>query len=92
MVVVLVTRRGVSASRGGAYLFLDVVERVGRVDGEANEDNVRVGVRERAETVVIFLTSGIPEGKLYVLAIHLDIGDIVLEDGGDVDLEKKTRH
>jgi hypothetical protein len=27
-----------------AYLLLNVVERVGRVDGEADEDNVRVGV------------------------------------------------
>jgi hypothetical protein len=70
-----------------AYLFLDVVERIGRVDGEADEDNVRVGVGEGAETVVIFLASGIPEGKLYVLAVHLDIGDVVLENSGDVDLQ-----
>jgi hypothetical protein len=45
---------------------------------------VRVG--ERSETVVIFLTSGIPEGELDVLAVHLDIGNVVLENGGDVDL------
>jgi hypothetical protein len=51
---------------------------------------VRVGVRKRAETVVIFLASGIPEGELDVLAVHLDIGDVVLEDGGDVDLERQT--
>lgn len=48
---------------------------------------MRVGVGEGAETVVIFLTCGIPEGELYVLAVHLDVGDIVLENGGDVDLE-----
>ena len=71
-----------------SYLLLDVVKRIGRVDGEADEDNVRVGVGERAETVVIFLASGIPKGKLYVLAVHLDIGDIVLKDGGDVDLQE----
>lgn len=46
-----------------------------------------VGVGERAETVVIFLTGGIPEGELDVLAINLDIGDVVLEDSGDVDLD-----
>jgi hypothetical protein len=71
------------------YLLLYVVERVGRVDGKADQDNVGVGVGERAETVVIFLTSGIPEGELDVLAINLDIGDVVLEDSGDVDLRGK---
>jgi hypothetical protein len=47
---------------------------------------MRVGVRERSKTVVILLTSSIPKGQLDVLAINLDIGDVVLEDGGDVDL------
>ena len=72
--------------RHGSYLLLDVVKRIGRVDGEADEDNVRVGVGERAETVVIFLASGIPKGELDVLAVNLYIGDVVLEDGRDVDL------
>ena len=67
-------------------LLLYIVERVGRVDGKANQDNVGVGVGERAETVVILLTSGIPEGELDVLAIDLDVGHIVLKNGGNVDL------
>lgn len=70
----------------GPYLLLHVVERIGRVDGEANKDDVRVGVGERAKAVVIFLASSIPEGELDVLAVDLDVGDVVLEDGGDVDL------
>lgn len=70
------------------HLLLDVVERVWRVDGETDQDDVGVGVRQRTETVVIFLTSRIPKGEFNVLAINLDIGDIVLEDGGDVDLYK----
>lgn len=70
-----------------SYLLLDVVKRIGRVDGEADEDNVRVGVGERAETVVIFLASGIPKGELDVLAVNLYIGNVVLEDGGHVDLQ-----
>jgi hypothetical protein len=69
-----------------SYLLLDVVKRIGRVDGEADQDNVRVGVWERAETVVILLTGGIPEGELHVFTIDLDVGDIILENGGDVDL------
>ena len=68
------------------HLLLYVVERVGRVDGKADQDNVGVGVGERAETVVILLAGGIPEGELDVLAIDLDIGDVVLENSGDVDL------
>ena len=74
------------SSGRAAYLLLDVVKRVGRVDGETDQDDMRVRVGERAQSVVIFLTSGIPEGELDVLAIDFDIGDVVLEDGGDVDL------
>ena len=74
------------SSGRAAYLLLDVVKRVGRVDGETDQNDMRVGVGERAQSVVIFLTSGIPEGELDVLAIDFDIGDVVLEDGGDVDL------
>jgi hypothetical protein len=50
---------GKGASRA-TDLLLDVVKRIRRIDGEADQDNVRVGVRERAETVVIFLASRIP--------------------------------
>jgi hypothetical protein len=41
-------------------LLLDVVERVGGVNGEADQNDVGVGVGKRSETVVIFLTSRIP--------------------------------
>ena len=36
-------------------LGANIVERFGRVDGEANEDDVRFRVGKRSETVVIFL-------------------------------------
>ena len=71
-------------------LFLDVVERVGRVDGKADEDDVRVRVGERTETVVVFLTGGIPERELDMTAVDLDVGNVVLEDGRDVDLGEGT--
>lgn len=70
----------------GDPLLLDVVEGVGRVDSEADQDDVRVGVGQGTQTVVILLTGGIPKGELNVLAIDLDIGDVVFEDGRDVDL------
>ncbi len=72
--------------RAESYLLLDVVERVGRVDRKADQDDVRVGVGQRAQPVIILLASRIPKGQLDVLAIDLDIGDIVLKDGGDIDL------
>jgi hypothetical protein len=74
----------------GPYLLLHVVERVGGINSEANQNNVRVGVWKGTEAVVIFLAGGIPESELDVLAVNLDIGDIVLEDGGDVDLLRRT--
>ena len=71
------------------YLLLHVVERIRRVDSEANQDDVRIRVRERAKTVVILLTSRIPESELDMLAVDLDIGDVVLEDGGNIDLSRE---
>jgi hypothetical protein len=76
-------------SRGITYLLLNVIQGVGGVDREADEDHVRIGVRQRAETVVVLLTSRIPQRQLDVLAINLDIGDIVLEDSGDIDLRTR---
>jgi hypothetical protein len=76
---------------GLSYLLLDVLKRIGGVDGETDKDNVRVGVRERTETVVILLTSSIPQGELDVLSVNLYIGDIVLEDGRNVDLDACVR-
>lgn len=43
-----------------AHLLADVVERVGGVDGEADQDDVRIGVRQGPQAVVVFLTSSIP--------------------------------
>jgi hypothetical protein len=68
------------------YLLTDVVQRIRRVDGEADQDDVRVRVGQRAQTVVVLLTGGIPQRQLDMLAIDLDIGDVVLEDGRNIDL------
>ena len=45
-----------------------------------------VGVGQRTETVVVFLAGSIPQRELDVLSIHLDIGNVVLEHGRDIDL------
>jgi len=71
-------------------LLLHVVQGIGRVNGEANQDNMGVGIREGAETVIILLTGRIPQGELDVLSVNVDIGDVVLENGRDVDLRESS--
>ena len=51
---------------------------------------MRVGVTERAETVIVFLSSRIPQGEFNVLSIDLDIGHIVLEHSGNINLAGGT--
>jgi hypothetical protein len=72
-------------------LLLDVVKGIWRVHGETDQDDVGVGVGKRTETVVVLLASRIPEGELDVLSIDFDIGNVVLEDGWDVDLKGNTK-
>lgn len=71
------------------YLLLNVLQRVRRVDGKADQDDVRIGVRQGAQAVVIFLSSSIPKRELNMLSVDLDIGDVVLKDGRDVHLVRK---
>lgn len=44
---------------------------------------------QRNLPVVVFLTSRIPKGKFDVLSIYFDVRYVVLEDGGNVNLEMK---
>lgn len=64
----------------GDPLLLHIVERVGRVDGEADQDDVRVGVRQGAETVIVLLTGGIPERELNPLTVDDDVGNAARTD------------
>jgi len=61
-----------------------VIEGVRRDDAEAYKENISLGVRERAETIIIFLTGSIPKTKVDRLAIYHDIGTVVIEDSGNV--------
>jgi hypothetical protein len=47
---------------------------------------VGVGIRQWTKAIIIFLARSIPEGQLDVLAVDLDIGNVVLKNGGNVDL------
>lgn len=68
------------------HLLLDVIKGIRRIDREANQNDMGVRVGERTEPVVVFLTRRIPKSEFNVLAINLDIRDVVLENSGDVDL------
>lgn len=57
------------------HLLLNVVQRIRRVDRETDQDDVRIRVRQRSESIVIFLSGGIPKSELDLLSVHLDIGN-----------------
>ena len=69
-----------------SYLVHDILERVGAVNGEAHKDDVRLRVRKWPQTVVLFLSGSVPEGKLDHLPCRRVgcVGDVVLEDGGHI--------
>ena len=51
-----------------------------------------VGVGEGTKTIVVLLAGGIPKCELDVLSVDLYIGDVVLEDSGDVNLKRRLTH
>ena len=60
-------------------LGLDVIKRGWADDGEADEKNVGLRVRERSETIVIFLSGSIPKSKADGLAIDHYTRRVVVE-------------
>jgi hypothetical protein len=68
------------------YLLLDVIQRIRGVNRKADEDDMRVGVRQGTESVVVLLSGRIPESELDVLTVDFDVRDIVLEHGRHVHL------
>ena len=53
--------RTITEERLAAHLLLDVIERIWRVDREANEDNMGVLITEGSETIELLLTNGVPQ-------------------------------
>ena len=74
-----------------AHLLLHVFEGVWRVDSKADEDNVRTRISQGAETIITILANTIPQIQLDVLAIHFDIGSIVIRHRRDIDLSFSVR-
>ncbi len=71
-------------------LVHDVLERVRAVDGETNEDQISLRVRERSQAVVFLLASRVPEGEFDDLTVRrvYGVGDVVLKDCRDVFLSR----
>ena len=71
------------------YFIHHVFERVGAVNGEANEQKIRFWVRERAEPVILLLSCRVPESQLNQLSCRpvFRLCNVVFEDGRDVFLE-----
>lgn len=77
-----------------SYLVHNIVEGVWAIDGKTDEKKVGLWVAQRTETVVLLLTSGIPECQLNLLSSALVdwVCNVVLEDGWNVFLtEVSTR-
>jgi hypothetical protein len=62
-----------------AHLCLYVIERGRADDGEADEEDIGLGVGEGSQAIVILLTGGIPKSQTYGLAINHDICRVVVE-------------
>ena len=81
-----VDARDFGGAGSGAYLVHHVLERVGAIYGEANENEVGFRVGEGSEAVVFFLACCVPESELDAFAAGLVLGlcDVVFEDCGYV--------
>lgn len=68
----------------GMPLVLDVFVRRWAGDGEADDEDVGLGVGERAQTVVFLLSCRVPQVEADGPAVHAHLGAVVVEHGGDV--------
>lgn len=79
---------------GLAYLVHNVLQRRRAINRKTNKQQVGLGVGERAQTIVLFLTSSIPESQLDRLSRSPMncLCDIVFENGGNVFLAASQLH
>ena len=75
-----------------AYLIHDVFQRIGAVDGEADEQQVRLRVRERPQPVILLLAGCVPQCKLDPFSgpLVFDLGDVIFKDGWHVFLQAES--
>jgi len=70
--------------------ILDVDERRMVDDGEAQQEDVGLGVRESTDASITLLSGGIPKREFDFLALYNDGGLVVVEYSGDVLLRELT--
>ena len=64
-----------------AHLFLNIIQRIGTVNGKTYKNDVRVGVTYRTEAIVVLCATRIPDGQFHMFPVHLDVSDVILKDG-----------
>ena len=65
-------------------LLLDVLEGRRADDGEANQEHVRLRVRQRPQAIVVFLSGSIPQAEVNRTAVNHDVSGVVVENGRNV--------
>lgn len=63
------------------HLMFHVGQRIRSVDGETYQDDMRLGIGQGPETLVVFLAGRIPQRQLHWSAIDAAIGHVILKDG-----------
>lgn len=69
-----------------SYPILYIGERRSLINGKANQDDVGLGIRERSQSVVVFLASSIPQRQLDRLVIELNTCNVILKYSGNITL------
>lgn len=64
-----------------SYLGLDVIERRRADDGKADQEDISLGVGQRSESIVILLTSSIPQTQANRSTIHHNTRSVVIKAG-----------
>ena len=63
---------------------LNVAPRGGIVECKTDEEDVGAGIRQRSESVVIFLPGGVPQTDVDGFTVYHDVAGIVVEHSGDI--------
>jgi len=61
------------------HLGLDIVKRCAADDGEADQEDVGLRVGQGSQTIIIFLTSSVPQSQTDGFTVYHDTGRIVVE-------------
>lgn len=69
-----------------SYPILYIGEGRSLINGKANQNDISLGIRERSQSVVVFLACSIPQRQLDRLVIELNTCNIILKYSGNITL------